>query len=89
MDKNTPIKAITDGVVIFAEWTAETGYPAFALLTASLSAFGVVGVTTVWAKRCPAATKRIRTSILGKFLIFPSFFVCDYLIKEKFDIIYS
>ncbi len=26
LDKNTPIKAITDGTVIFAEWTAETGY---------------------------------------------------------------
>jgi murein DD-endopeptidase MepM/ murein hydrolase activator NlpD len=26
LDKNTPIKAITDGIVIFAEWTAETGY---------------------------------------------------------------
>lgn len=26
LDKNTPIKTITDGTVIFAEWTAETGY---------------------------------------------------------------
>ena len=26
MEENTPIKAISDGRVIFAEWTAETGY---------------------------------------------------------------
>lgn len=26
LEKNTPIKTITDGTVIFAEWTAETGY---------------------------------------------------------------
>ncbi|MDB4301209.1 M23 family metallopeptidase, partial [Flavobacteriaceae bacterium] len=25
LDKNTPIKAIADGTVIFAEWTAQTG----------------------------------------------------------------
>ena len=26
LDKNTPIKAIADGTVIFAEWTAQTGF---------------------------------------------------------------
>ena len=26
LEKNTPIKAISDGRVVFAEWTAQTGY---------------------------------------------------------------